>query len=124
MKVRAGTLEDRPAIMNVLDGADLAIGPETVERRIETDHVLVAVAESGIVLGAIVAVPRPEGVHVEALAVRPGRRGQGIGSRLVEAAADRWDRLTAAFDRRVSDFYQAAGFDVWPTGERCFGERV
>lgn len=122
--VRTATLEDLPAVMNVLDGAALAVSAPTVRRRIETGHVLISVSESGTVLAAMVVIPRQTGVHVEAIAVRPGRRNQGIGSRLVAEAADRWERLTAAFDSGVSDFYEVLGFDVRPTGERCFGELV
>lgn len=117
-------IDDLPDVMNVLDGADLSVSAETVTRRIESGTVLVSRSESGTILAALVAIPRPDGVHVEAIAVRPGRRGQGIGSRVLVDTADRWGRVTAAFDSHVSDFYEAAGFEVWPTGERCFGELV
>ena len=148
MNFRHATAEEIPAVMNVLDGADLAVSAETVRRRIRGGTVLVAVTEGetpvgvlvalpnsmqspgcrfdfpGRSVGVLVALPRPQGVHVEAIAVRPGRRGQGIGSDLVAEAADRWGRLTAAFDPSKRDFYRQTGFEVSPTGERCFGERV
>lgn len=110
--------------MNVLDGADLAVSAETVRRRSRGGTVLVAATDADVVVGVLVALPRPTGVHVEAIAVRPGRRGQGIGSCLMGTASDRWGRLTAAFDPSKRDFYRKAGFEVTPTGERCFGERV
>ena len=124
MNFRHATLEELPAVMNVLDGADLAVSAETVRRRIRGGTVLVAVTDAKTLVGVLVALPRPKGVHVEAIAVRPGRRGQGIGSGLVAEAADRWGRLTAAFDPSKRDFYRRTGFEVTPTGERCFGERV
>ncbi len=124
MNFGIATREDLPAVMNVLDGADLAVSAETVRRRIRGGTVLVAASDAGTVVGVLVALPRPKGVHVEAIAVRPGRRGQGIGSGLVVEAADRWGRLTAAFDPSKRDFYRQTGFEVTSTGDRCFGERV
>lgn len=121
--VRMATAEDIVAVMNVLDGADLAVSKPTIERRIAADSVLVATSARDTVLGSLVAIPRPKGVHVEAIAVRPGRRGQGIGTALLTAAGERWGRLTATFDPAVSEFYLQAGFEVWSTGRRCFGER-
>lgn len=121
--VRMATDVDLVSVMNVLDGADLAVSKPTIERRIAADSVLVATSSNGTVLGSLVAIPRPRGVHVEAIAVRPGRRGQGIGSALLTEAGERWGRLTATFDPAVSDFYVQADFEVWSTGRRCFGER-
>lgn len=122
MTVREATTDDLPSVMNVLDGANLAVGANTVARRIEGDTVLLA-GDGGRPLGALVAIPRRNGAHVEAIAVRRRRRGQGIGTALVETAASRWGRLTATFDPRVRDFYTALSFDVEPRGERYWGER-
>lgn len=124
MIVRRARTEDLPAVMNVLDGADLAVSPALVEEHLETDHVLVSESESGTVVGALVAVPRPSGAHVEGIAVRPRRRGQGVGSALLEAAAARWDRVTADFEPRLGEFYRSNGFLVTSTGDRYRGERV
>lgn len=124
MTIRRARPEDLPAVMNVFDGADLAVAAETMGRRIETGRVLVKTSDSGTILGALLSLPRPQGAHVEAIAVRPGRRDQGIGSALVSAAARRWGRLTAEFDPDVCDFYRETGFDIRVAGERCFGERA
>lgn len=70
---------------------------------------LVAV-EDDRVLGAVAL----DGTAIEAVAVRPNRRGRGIGTALIEAAAERRDALVAAFDGQVLPFYQALGFDVEP----------
>lgn len=106
-KAREGEL---PAVMGVLDGANLAIDAETVADRLEED-VLVAV-EGDRVLGACVLTPEARGAHVEAVAVRRRRRGQGIGSALLEAATERRGRLTAEFDAADRPFYESLGFDV------------
>lgn len=121
MLVRAASTRDHLGVMQVVDGAMLELSAETVERRIESERVLVADDDNRIV-GALVAAAREEGAHVEAVAVRTRRRGQGIGSALVEAAAERWTPLTVAFDERVEPFYAALDFDIEESGERYRGE--
>lgn len=121
MTVREATSEELPGVMNVLDGANIAIDAGTVGRRIEAGTVLVA--GEGHPVGVLVAIPRQTGVHIEALAVRRRRRKQGIGSALVESAADRWGRLTATFDPPVRSFYESLSFDVESRGERFWAER-
>lgn len=122
MSVRAATVEDRPDVMNVLDGAVLAADAATVRERIRENEVFVAASADGErVLGALVLA----GTHIDAVAVRRRRRGQGIGTALVEAAADRRERLTAAFDADLRPFYEKLGFDIEPTEEagRLWGDR-
>lgn len=121
MEVRAADADDRLGVMGVVDAAMLDADAGTVERRIEAGAVLVAV-EGGPVLGACVVDPGRDPTHVEAVAVRPGRRGQGVGSALVAAAADRWTPLTAAFDADLRPFYESLGFRVESMGDgRCRG---
>jgi GNAT superfamily N-acetyltransferase len=109
MEVREAEPDDLAAVMGVLDAAMLATGAPTVRERIG-DGVLVA-DDGGRVIGALVL----DGSHVDAVAVRRSRRGQGIGSVLVEAAADRRGRLTADFRPEVRPFYESLGFDVAAT---------
>ena len=127
--VRGAREDELATVMNVLDGAALDVDAATVSGRIP-DGVLVAVAD-GRVVGACVVEPparerRTEGVkatasaHVDAIAVRPGRRGQRVGASLVESGAARWGTLTAEFDERVRPFYESLGFDVEPLGEGRF----
>jgi GNAT superfamily N-acetyltransferase len=113
MHVRTATAEDLPAVLTVLDSALLQADIERVRRAIEREAVLVAVSPAGTVLGALVL----DGTEITAVAVRRRRRGQGIGSALVEAAARRRDRLCAEFDGRVVPFWRSAGFDVEPLAE-------
>ncbi|MFU1781012.1 GNAT family N-acetyltransferase [Haloarcula japonica] len=125
MYVRTATPGEVPAVMNVLDGAVLSIAVETVRAGIENGDTLVAVSDGDAaterVLGALVL----DGAHIEAVAVRRRRRGQGIGTALVEAALDRRDRVTAEFDADVRPFYEALGFDIEPLDDpdRYRGER-
>ncbi|MFB6184552.1 MAG: GNAT family N-acetyltransferase [Haloarculaceae archaeon] len=108
--IRRATPGDADAVRGVLDAAMLAT--DGLSRRIADGDALVAVAE-GRVLGALVL----DGVAVVAVAVRPKRRGQGIGTALVERALARRGRLVAAFDAAVRPFYETCGFDVEPVDE-------
>ena len=110
---RAGEL---PAIMGILDAAMLEVDASAVADTIDEEAVLVAVADDRIV-GACVLEVGTATAHLEAIAVRPGRRGQGIGTALVEAAAARGGALTAEFDEDRRDFYASLGFDVEPLGD-------
>ncbi|WP_135827690.1 GNAT family N-acetyltransferase [Halorussus halobius] len=111
--VREATDEDRLGVRRVLDAAMLDVR-EDLPARIAAGDVLVATDGSTPILGALVLVARESGAHVDAVAVRRARRGRGVGSALVRAAAERRDRLTAAFDPDVRPFYESLGFDVEP----------
>jgi GNAT superfamily N-acetyltransferase len=115
VRIREATAGELPAVLNVLDGALLDVAAPGVKRAIDGDDVLVAVggdpAESGQrgpILGALVL----DGREIIAVAVRRRRRDQGIGTRLVETASQRRDRLRAEFDERVRPFWDSLGFDV------------
>lgn len=114
--IRTATPKELPSIMTVIDSAFLAIDADTVRTRITERAVLVAVNAARI-LGVIVL----DDNHIEAIAVRRRRRGQGIGTALVETASDRAGsgRLTAEFSPDLSPFYESLGFDI----ERTKGTR-
>lgn len=111
MAVREANPGDVLGVLNVLDAAALEIEYDRVRAGVEEGAVFVAVPDDepdGIALGALVL----DGDHVEAIAVRPNRRGQGIGTALVEEAASRRERLTATFDAAVRPFYEQLGFAI------------
>ena len=113
MDVHAARSADLAAVMNVLDGAALAVEAATVRERIADGEVLVATDESRV-LGALVL----DESHVEAVAVRRSRRGQGVGTELVASAAAGTDGpLTAAFDAQVKPFYESLDFAIEPAEE-------
>jgi GNAT superfamily N-acetyltransferase len=110
MRVRPATEPELPAVCNVLDGAGLRTDYDRLVGAMRREGLLVAVVERRV-LGALVL----EGHEITAIAVRPGRRGQGIGTELLEAAAERRSMLVAAFDERVAPFWHALGFESEPT---------
>jgi GNAT superfamily N-acetyltransferase len=116
MNVRPARADELPPVMGVLDGAALAIEADRVRGAIEREAVLVAVAD-GRVVGACVL----DGREIVAIAVRRARRDRAIGTRLVEAAAERYatgeDELIAEFDAGVRPFYASLGFAIEPADE-------
>ncbi|WP_101295257.1 GNAT family N-acetyltransferase [Halegenticoccus soli] len=114
--VREADPDDLLDVMRVLDAAMLEADADAVRERIAAGEALVAEAD-----GAVVGALALDGSRVEAVAVRRTRRGRGIGSALVEAAAVRTGDLTAEFDPRVRPFYESLGFDVEPRSRRLRG---
>ncbi|SFR88472.1 Predicted N-acetyltransferase YhbS [Halomicrobium zhouii] len=123
MRVREADPGEVAAVRNVLDGAALAVDHDLLRECLDQGAVLVATSTDSssddtaetdaTVLGALVL----DGDRIDAVAVRRNRRGQGIGTELVEAAAARRDRLVAEFDAGVRPFYERLGFDVEPTAD-------
>lgn len=112
MHVREARLDEHTAVMSVLDAAMLETGD--VRERIP-EGVLVAV-EGDRLLGVLVLADE----EIDAVAVRPGRRRQGIGTALVDAAADRCARIIATFDADLRPFYREFGFEVEPIEGKRF----
>jgi len=118
--VRPATTDDLTGILGVLDAAALETDADRVRASVGRGDAFVAVrdetgaADGGTVLGAVVLVgtDQPDIAHIDAVAVRRRQRGRGIGRALVAAAADRDDRLTAAFSAGVRPFYESLGFDI------------
>lgn len=128
MRVREATPGQFAEVASVLDAAALRTDAERIRAGIDAGNVLVATgssrsdgeetrerddADPGPILGALVC---SEG-EVRAVAVRPNRRGQGIGSALVAAALRREGRLVAEFDPRVRPFWASLGFEITPVPE-------
>lgn len=110
--VREATVEDLPDVLNVVDGAALQVNVDDLRECIARRDVFVAVDE-GRVLGTLVL----DGDRIAAVAVRRGRRDQGVGTALVEAATEHRERLVAAFDARVRPFWESLGSDIEPVEE-------
>ena len=113
MEVRR-VADETAAVRGILDAAMLRVE----DAALEEGTTLVAAVENCL-LGTLVL----DGEEIIAVAVRPGRRGQGVGTALVEAAADRRERLTAGFDPGVRPFYESLGFEIECDDGRCRGLR-
>ena len=123
--VREATADELAAVLGVLDGAALETDAGRVRASLDSGDVLVAspvgahrsgddpVPADRTVVGALVL----DGEEIANVAVRRRRRGQGIGTALVEAAAARRDRLVAEFDSDVCPFYESRGFSVEAVGD-------
>ncbi|EMA55127.1 MULTISPECIES: GNAT family N-acetyltransferase [Halococcus] len=102
--------------MGVLDGAALAVEADAVRGAIDREAVLVAVVDDRV-LGACVL----DDQEITTIAVRRARRDQGIGTRLVETAAEHHTAndapLIAWFDAPVRPFYTSLGFAIEPADE-------
>jgi GNAT superfamily N-acetyltransferase len=114
MNVRAATPGEYVVVRSICNAAMLEVETGLLRR----SSVLVA-DSGGRIVGALVLCGR----DIEAVAVRPGRRGQGIGTALVEAAARRRPRLRAGFEPAVRPFYERLGFEIRCSDGRCRGER-
>jgi len=125
IEVREATTDELAAVLGVLDAAALETGADRIRDCIDTGDVLVAVPvttststgpdgetnpNDETLVGALVL----DGNEIVNIAVRPRRRGQGIGTALVEAAVARRDCLVAEFDASVRPFYESLGFEVTP----------
>lgn len=122
-EIRPATLDELSSVMSIIEMALLDVSLETVRARIEAENVLVA-ATAERILGACILTPRDEGVFVEAIAVRPNRRGQTIGSMLLDAAGETHSPLIVEFDASVRAFYAALDFTIERLSEdRYRGQR-
>jgi len=107
--VRPATEGDAVAVARVVDGALLSLPFERLRAAIDRGDALVA-ERDGRVVGAVVL----DGDHVEAVAVARRRRRSGIGTALIEAAAERAGALTATCRGEVVGFYERLGFAAEP----------
>jgi len=117
--LRRGSNDDVVAAMRVLQGALLDVDGSTVRDAAPDGELLLAEAGDWVV-GALVV----RDGHIEGVAVRRKRRGEGIGSALVEAAvADEDGTVTADFRAGVRGFWKDLDFEVEQEGGRFWGVR-
>jgi GNAT superfamily N-acetyltransferase len=127
MRVRAATPAQHAELLSVLDGAALQTDSEQIRNAIDRGDAFVAHSEREAthnrdetppVLGGLVL----DGSKIVAVAVRPGRRGHGIGRALVTAAKGRRKRLVMECEPSVRQFWEAVGFELSAQDNRLTGE--
>lgn len=125
-RIRAADPDDYRAVMRVVEGALLDVDPGTVRSALRTDGRAFVAVDDERVVGALVLEDARvgDGGHVVAVAVVPGRRGEGVGRELIARAdAETAGALTATFDARVGGFYEALGFEIETDDGRLRGVR-
>jgi len=125
MAIQTADLGEGAEIASILDAAYLQVDTDDLRGAVERGDVLVAVADGSKKSGPILGVTVCDGREITAIAVRPGRRGQGIGTELVAAVESRQGRVVAEFDPTVRPFWESVGFEVTerPESERLRGVR-
>lgn len=104
MRVREATDEEVPTVESILNAAMLEV-PAGGTRYVA--------CEEDRVLGALILIEN----EIDAIAVRPGRRGQGVGRALVAHVAGERETLVARFDPNVRPFYESLGFEIEDAAE-------
>jgi ribosomal protein S18 acetylase RimI-like enzyme len=109
--------------VGVFEAALLDVSLDRVRAAASPGDLLVATRD-GRLVGALLlgASPLPGARHVEAVAVRPWARRAGVGTALVDAAAE-GRRLTVDARPGVREFWESAGFTIAREGPRTWGVR-
>jgi GNAT superfamily N-acetyltransferase len=108
--IRLAEPSDVAAVARVIEGALLEV-PIALDTACGAGRVLVV---GDPIYGAAAIAPSQRGGRLVALAVTPARRGEGVATRLLEAALERWQPLSATIDTRVLPVYEALDFALYP----------
>jgi GNAT superfamily N-acetyltransferase len=118
MDIREARPDEHLTVRSIFDVAMLDV-PDFPAKKL-----IVAAADDRVLGGMAVETDGfGERGEIHAIAVRPRRRGQGVGSQLVGEAERRWDPVVAEFDERVRPFYEALDFDIESVGGSRFRGR-
>ncbi len=132
VNVRAAILEDAPAVSRLLGQLGYEVAPSEASARLDAlahslaDPVLVAVEESGAVLGVValhwarMLFHGAQIARITTLVVDEQARGRGVGRLLVEAGAavaqaagcDAIELTTALRRSDAQAFYRSLGFEA------------
>jgi len=117
MEICQATPAHHAELLSILDAAAIRTDGDATRSAIERGDVLIALPDYGIEAQRDHSVPvvgtlAVDDAEIVAIAVRPGRRGQGIGRALVTRAKQDRQRLVAEFDPGVRPFWAAVGFEI------------
>lgn len=140
--VRPGTPADAPAVERVARAAwhdtyDDVLGPDAVDTKLtewyDPDALRETIREDGVffvagedAVGFAQATPGEDGWHLARIYVHPDRRGEGIGTALLEAVehalaergVERYELAVLADNEVGVGFYEARGFERGAARER------
>lgn len=130
MVVRCAAPDEFPEVMSILEGALLEVCGDSVRSAIQSELVLVYV-ECDRILGVVVSQTGPvmlggfeeevdAEIHIEAIAVRPNRRNQGIGRELVEELLACYGSATVTFEENAKPFYQSLDVSILTTDDDAY----
>ncbi|WP_138007627.1 GNAT family N-acetyltransferase [Halalkalirubrum salinum] len=113
VSIRPAAEDEAIDVIRLFEGALLTVDFDTLRDAIAHGAVFVAVRAERVV-GAVSLDLDRDPAHVEAIAVHPSHRRDGIGSQLLAHAASRDGAITAAFDSELRPFYESIGFTIEP----------
>ncbi len=132
LDITVATPTDRLAVRRLIDAAALSLADVALPECLAAGTVLLARRRRPV--GTIVLTtpardrndtPLDGGAHIVATAVGRAQRDRGVGTALVDAAADRWTPLTARYAPGVRPFWDSVGFGAIRTGDdRYWGSRA
>lgn len=130
MVVRYAAPGEFPEVMSILEAALLEVRGDSVRAAIQSESVLVY-AECNRILGVVVSQTDPvrvgefdaednASIHIEAIAVRPNRRNQGIGRELIEELLACYGSATVTFEENAKPFYQSLDVSILTTDDDAY----
>jgi ribosomal protein S18 acetylase RimI-like enzyme len=144
--IRAATGEDAPGILNCLAAAfepyrndyspgawtDTVLNSETIQERLASMQIFVAVSQDGIVGTIACGSASPDEGHLRGMAVLPKWHGHGVAEALLEAAeaelatrgCQRITLDTTEPLQRAMRFYEKHGYQKSGTVTDFFGMRL
>lgn len=120
MGVRIAKPDEVPEIMSILEGGLLEVSSDEIRAAVQLELVRVYV-DSTRIIGVVVTRPTHDwsseeypdaGIHIDAIAVRPNRRNQGIGRELIEEILACHDSATVTFEGHAKPFYRALNVSI------------
>ena len=113
VSIRPAAEDEAIDVIRLFEGALLTVDFDTLRDAIAHGAVFVAVRADYLV-GAVYLDCDREPPHIEAIAVHPSHRRDGIGGQLLGYVVTQYGSVTAAFDSELRPFYESIGCTIEP----------